>query len=98
MLIPLLIGLLASQTSGSATPPSTNVGSAQTEVASSKPMKPKRKRHISCGDDQPAIGSHIVMDDCRSQNDLDDATTRATMDIRQNATMMEGARDGEAPH
>ena len=80
MLITILATLAATQTVGAATSPAP-ITSATTQPA--KPAKPKRKRHQSCGNESPSLGSHIIMDSCPTDQDQEDATTKSMMDLRQ---------------
>ena len=90
MLIHVLAALAATQVA----PSVSNNLSAQAMAAAPAPApaKPKHKRRPKCGTDQASIGSHIIMDDCPTAEQLQDETTRSVIDIRQSSTA------GPGPH
>ena len=85
--------LLAYQSAAIAAPPQV-VDVPVQQSAPAKPKKPKRKQCAS--GDEPAIGSHMIMDTCQTDEERAAAGLKGGRVLRQ--SMMNGATPMGGPH
>lgn len=85
--------LLASQSAAISQPPAV----AETPVQPAAPAKPKKPKHKQCASgDEPAIGSHMFMDTCQTDQERAADGLKGAHVLRQ--SLVNGAAPLGGPH